>query len=357
MARSSFNVIGLMSGTSMDGVDLAYCHFRLNSGKWNYELLFTDCIPYTGTWHTRLDHLTQQSAETFAKTHVFYGHYLGQLLDSFIRENKIKKLDFISSHGQTVFHNPKQGYTVQIGSGAAIAAECGIAVVCDLRATDMAYGGQGAPIVPVGEKYLFPDYQLLLNIGGISNISVHSDDEIIGYDCGSGNILLDYYANEAGKMYDEDGEMARSGSINAGVLKELNGHEYFSQTWPKTLHADWVLDNFLPVIEKYSAPVEDKLATIVEHTAFQIAKAVNSHSNKGDKLLVTGGGAFNTYLTERLREFSKVEVVLPDNKTIKFKEALIMAFLGVLRWIQQPNVSASVTGAGKDSINGAVYLP
>lgn len=340
----------------MDGVDIALCRFAVNNNQWDWEILAADCVDYPEVWQTRLIHLPDQNAETFAKTDIYYGHFLGKLVREFLSKNSPHPpVDLVSSHGQTVFHNPVKGYTVQIGSGAGIAAECGLPVVCDLRSMDMAYGGQGAPIVPMGEKHLFPQYSAFLNLGGIANIQLHADHQVLGWDVGGANILLDTLVGERNLAYDEDGRLARAGIIDQALLQQLNSHDYFQQKLPKSLDAQWVINQFLPRIDTSKLSLEDKLATVVEHHAQIIGKALNEHNVK--EIYVTGGGALNGFFMERIQANNSAKIVIPEADIVTFKEAIIMAFLGLLRWQSQPNVLSSVTGASKNSINGAIYLP
>lgn len=350
----SYSCIGIMTGTSMDGVDLAHCTFQKDNEQWQFQINHFDCIPFPEIWQTRLVHLPDQDAETFAKTNIFFGHFLGKCVADFLTKYDLKEnTDFVSSHGQTIFHNPRKGYTIQIGHGAALARECNLPVVCDLRTTDMAYGGQGAPIVPYGEKHLFPTVNQFLNIGGISNISIHELGKVIGYDVCMGNLLLDEYAFQKGFDFDEGGRIARSGTVDVGLLKQLNSHEFFNKKAPKSLDADEVLKAFLPICEEFDISIDDKMATLVEHIAAQLQKNLN---DKYD-VMITGGGGLNQFLVERIQHHFTGKVIIPQRNIIECKEALIIAFLGLQRLLKQVNVLASVTGASKDTINGAVYLP
>lgn len=347
-----YNCIGLMAGTSMDGIDIAHITFTNEGEQWIFEINKAECIPFSDAWYSRLINLSKQSAETFAKTNIYFGHYLGKEVKNFLERNQLTA-EFISSHGQTIFHNPRMGYTIQIGHGAALAMETNTPVVSDLRTSDMAFGGQGAPIVPLGEQFLFPKFHQFINIGGISNISTHFKSQIIGYDVCMGNLLLNHYANTIGLPYDHNGELAKSGNLHNDLLYELNQHPYFQLTTPKSLDAEQVLNWFLPIVERYSISLEDKMATLVEHISLQLSSVIRKDYNT----LVTGGGGFNHTLMEQLQTHTTSKICLPSKEIINFKEALIIAFLGLKRILKQPNVLASVTGAKKDTINGAVYLP
>ena len=169
-------------------------------------------------------------------------------------------------------------------------------------------------------------------------------------------------ANEFGKEYDEGGEIAQSGSVNDQLLDRLNSLEYYKQSFPKSLANDFGTDVVYPLVKDAGGPIQDLLRTYVEHIVVQIKNAILNLTNRKaaqNKLLVTGGGAFNTFLIKRLRsqlEQVGVDVIIPDEKLVKYKEALIMGFIGVLRWRQEYNVMSSVTGASRDSIGGALWI-
>jgi anhydro-N-acetylmuramic acid kinase len=351
---NNYNVIGLMSGTSLDGLDIAYCHFEKNSDKWKYQIIRACTIPYSAEWQDRLKSAERGSAMELTQTDHHYGQLLGKLTKSFIDDNHLGP-EFIASHGHTVFHQPQNRLTLQIGSGAAIAAETGLPVVCDFRSMDVALGGQGAPLVPIGDRLLFPEYDYCLNLGGIANISNENCGRRIAFDICPANMVLNSLANQIDIPYDENGETARQGELNLQLLTKLNDLEYYQKNPPKSLGKEWVLSEFFPILELSEIPVKDKLMTVSGHIAYQISKAVQSSKNR--KMLVTGGGAFNTFLMEKIREQCQLEIIIPDPDTVNFKEALIFAFLGVLRWRNEVNCLRSYTGASHDNSGGAVYLP
>ena len=361
---STYKVIGLMSGTSMDGLDIAYCNFTEENGKWGYEILKCTTVPYPTKWQLRLSKLVLQNAINYIKTHVFYGHYIGATVSEFIEENNlIDQVDFISSHGQTIFHQPENNLTSQIGDGAAIAAETGLPVVSNFRTMDVAMAGQGTPISPIGEKNLFPDYKFYLNLGGIANITCKvSDGRYIAFDTCPVNLVLNALAHDANHDYDENGNFARDGSLNQELLDDLNGSWYYEKEYPKSLSGGWVSKVFMPIIKRCPISTEDKLRTACEHIGVQVARDLEVIKgkegislDKGDKMLVTGGGAFNSFLVERLKEHVPVEIELPDEDIIKFKEAIIIGLMGALRVRNEINCLNSVTGASQDNIGGAIY--
>lgn len=362
----TYQSLGLMSGSSLDGIDLAYCHFTKKGNKWSFEMPVCESIPMPERWVARLAHLPQQSALNYVKTHTFLGHYLGEIVRDFVQKHKLSP-DFIASHGHTIFHEPHNRMTSQIGDGAAIASITQIPTITNLRHSDVALGGQGAPIVPIGDLHLFSDYRFCLNLGGIANISAKKEEEdtvdntnnITAFDIGGANQILNRLVQPLNIPYDKDGELARQGQVNPILFEQLNALPFFEQTPPKSLSNQWVqteLWNVFNNLQETELSMEDALATFCEHLAFQVAESVKEFKpNKTDQLLATGGGAFNGYLMERIQHYFPAKVVVPEKNIVDFKEALVMAFIGVLRWRKEVNVLSSVTGATRDSVNGAVY--
>ncbi len=347
-------IIGIMSGTSLDGVDLAHCTFEETSEGYSFELGACETIPYSESWLKRLKTLPESSSLVYAETHTAYGKYLGELVRDFLRHNQLEA-DFVASHGHTIFHNPAKKHTAQIGEGAALASGCGLPVVCDFRTGDVAAGGQGAPLVPIGDQVLFSRYDYCLNLGGFANISMQKNESRIAFDIAPANFILNYIANKIGKPYDKNGEMAAAGQIRNEFLAELNKLDYYQLPPPKSLGREWIENKILPLLTKIDISAEDAASTFCEHVAIQIAACVLNDSQK--KMLVTGGGAFNTFLLKRIEAYTSVKLIIPDQKTINYKEALVFAFLGLLRMQQKPNCLSSVTGATHDVSGGAVYLP
>jgi anhydro-N-acetylmuramic acid kinase len=359
-----YRVIGLMSGSSLDGLDIAYVQLEEIAGKWSYEIVKSDCYSYHDAWIDKLKNSVNLSALDYNLLHSEYGHYLGKEVNRFITENGLEhKVGFIASHGHTTFHIPAKQMTHQLGDGAALAAETGLPIISDLRALDVALGGQGAPIVPIGEKLLFPDYNYFLNIGGIANLSIKTDNGFIAFDVCPANRILNMLAEEKGLEYDVDGKLAAAGSINDPLLEKLNELEYYHLPVPKSLSNSFGTDTIYPLIKSFNISVEDALRTYTEHIAIQIAQSLinyNSIANiQHPTLFITGGGAFNSYLIERIREnvsSNNIAVHLPEDNVIRYKEALIMALIGTLRWREEYNVLKEVTGAKRDSISGAIWL-
>lgn len=343
-----------MSGTSLDGVDLAHCIFSENETSYTYTLGACETIPYPESWLTLLKNLPYTSAIDYAETHSAYGQFIGRLIRDFIEKNQISA-EFVASHGHTIFHNPARKYTSQIGEGAAIAAGCGLPVVCDFRTGDVAAGGHGAPLVPIGDLSLFAKYDYCLNLGGFANISMELNGSRIAFDISPANIILNRIAMQMGKPYDKNGELAAAGFINTELLQTLNNLGYYHLHPPKSLGREWVEKEILPILPLYNISHEDAAATFCEHIAIQIAACLKNDSDK--QMLITGGGAFNTFLIQRIAAQTKVELIIPDHKTVNYKEALVFAFLGLLRMQAKPNCLASVTGATHNVSGGAIYLP
>jgi anhydro-N-acetylmuramic acid kinase len=345
-------VIGVMSGTSLDGLDIAFCMFNKKHGGWQYRIIYAETVPYTSEWKMRLAGVENLKAIDLALTDIEYGHLIGVLVRSFIRRHNISP-DFIASHGHTIYHQPYRRMTLQIGHGAAIAAETGLDVVCDFRTSDVAVGGQGAPLVPVGDRLLFGQFTYCLNLGGFANISYEKHGRRIAFDVCPVNIALNRLAAKAGLEFDEGGALAAQGKLKAGLLHELDGLPYYSAPPPKSLGKEWVLSEFLPLLNSCRIPLKDKMHTLSRHIAGQIAAACDG-SRKGS-ILVTGGGAYNHFLVDLIRMKTLHDLIIPDDPAISFKEALIFAFLGVLRIEGEPNTLRSVTGARRNTIGGAIY--
>lgn len=363
-----YRAIGVMSGSSLDGLDIAFVEFQENAGNWSYEIKEADCYAYSDAWMKKLKTAISLNALDYQLLHVAYGHYIGQQVIKFIEERKLNyQVAIISSHGHTTFHHPSKKMTAQLGDGAAIAAETQLPVVSDLRSLDVAFGGQGAPIVPIGEKLLLRDCDYFLNLGGIANVSSKAEP-YVAFDVCAANRVLNMLTGEVGKDYDDGGRLAKSGTIDQELLNNLNGLDYYKKHFPKSLANEFGTDIVYPMIRRTGVHINDALRTYVEHIVFQITAAFKSvqsstflkqGTNAQRSVLVTGGGAFNDFLIEQLKEKLtelNVAVVVPDENLVKYKEAMIMAFMGVLRWRQEYNVLSSVTGSTRDSIGGALWI-
>jgi anhydro-N-acetylmuramic acid kinase len=359
-----YRTIGIMSGSSLDGLDIAFIEFEETGAKWSYEIKAAACNKYDDEWLLKLQNATKLSAYDYLLLHSAYGKYIGERINAFIQQHDLEhKIQLIASHGHTTFHVPSLAMTAQLGDGAAIAATTEINVVSDLRVVDVAFGGQGAPIVPIGEKLLFADYAFCLNLGGIANLSFKSNEGYIAFDICAANRVMNLIAKVEGKEYDEDGNLAASGNIDTTLLTKLNSLAYYKQPHPKSLANSFGTDEVFPIIAASGLSTADKLRTYVDHIVMQISYSIQElgikNKVRNEKLLVTGGGAFNKFLIARLKQALgafDIEVVVPDEILINYKEALIMALIGVLRWREEYNVLSTVTGATRSSIGGAVWI-
>lgn len=346
-------ILGLMSGTSLDGLDLALCEFTTEHEKVDFKIVKAKTIDYSLEWKHLLKEAKNLSAEKYFALHAAYGHFLASMANQLINENNLK-LDAIASHGHTIFHQPHLGFSTQLGCGATIAANTGITTVCDFRSLDVALQGQGAPLVPIGDRLLFGDYKACLNIGGIANLSYEEKENRLAYDICEANMLLNYLSEKLGKPYDAGGEMARRGAVNRDLLNQLNNLPFYSIKTAKSLGREWFEKEVLLLMQTAQLKTEDLLASSVEHLADIISNELNE--KKLHNVLVTGGGAFNTFLIERIQSKTTCEIILPSKEIINFKEALIFAFLGYLRLNEKNNTLKTVTAAKRNSIGGAVYL-
>ena len=340
-----------MSGTSADGLDVCCATFTRENGKWSYSIDCAKGYSYTPELKDILMNRVQKmSALEFIAFHSRYGHFLGQKVNEFIKEFHVKP-DLIASHGSTVFHEPSKGIMFQIGDGAAIAAETGIQTVSDFRRLDIMLGGQGAPLVPVGDRTLFVAYDYCLNIGGFSNISYDDGPRRIAFDISPVNYVINRYCRTIGLEMDRDGNIASRGKVDKDLLDKLNALKYYSQKPPKSLAREWVEKNVFPLIDSYNLTIEDTLRTYYEHCAMQLAKV----TDRGKSILVTGGGAWNKFLISRMEALSGCTLTIPEPEVVDYKEALIFAFLGVLYMTDTPSCLSSVTGASKDNIGGMLF--
>jgi anhydro-N-acetylmuramic acid kinase len=347
-----YSVIGLMSGTSIDGVDIACCEFEKVRNTWNFKVLVADTIQYDNIWKKRLQeaHLVKD-VKDFLMLDKEYGAFLGQHVNHFIERHGVS-CQIIASHGHTVFHEPEKKITVQLGHGASIAAITGITTINDFRSMDVALNGQGAPLVPVGDQLLFNNYDYCLNLGGFANISFTNFKKRIAFDVCPVNTVLNAMAIKLNKPFDRKGEIGEEGEIIDNLLLKLNNLPYYYLDPPKSLAREWLEKDFLPLIEPCKN-IPHILRTLYEHIADQVSTSVKC--SKDNKVLVTGGGAYNSFLMSRIKSKSAAEFQLPDPVLIDFKEALIFAFLGVLRHRNEINCLASVTGADRDSICGTIH--
>ncbi len=342
-----YRVLGMMSGTSLDGLDLALCEFDIDEKQIDYQIIRATTIPYASTLKDKILRCENCNGEYLAEFSAYLGHYFGKQANKFLKQNNLTA-DFIASHGQTIFHQPHKGFTLQIGDINAIASETELTVIGDFRSMDVALNGQGAPLVPIGDKLLFANYDCCLNIGGFSNIPFDDNSLRKAYDICPSNIVLNYLCHYLNLEYDNDGQIAKHSTIDTALLQELNSIPYYTNNEQQSLGKEFVKQYIFPLLENSSLSIECKIATYTEHIAYQIGKNI-----KG-KTLVTGGGAYNSFLIDRIRHYANYELIVPSNLIVEYKEALIFAFLGVRRLRKEVNCLSSVTGARCDSCSGSV---
>lgn len=349
-----YNVIGTMSGTSLDGLDIAYCSFEFSKNKWSFKINEATTVTFLDNINKKLKTAIKMDGLDLMKLHNELGNFIGLSINNFVSEYKIdrNKIDCISSHGHTIFHQPEISLTTQIGNGANISALTYLPVICDFRTTDIALNGQGAPLVPIGDKLLFSEYEYCVNLGGIANISFEKNNERIAFDICPVNIVLNKLSQNLGFDYDKNGDLAKAGTIDKELLNQLNKLIYYQKSNPKSLGIEWIENEFFPIINSFNISIKDKLRTFVEHIAIQISNNINA---KNSSVLLSGGGTFNSFLVDRIKANINNQIIIPSNQIINFKEALIFAFLGILRLRHEVNCLQSVTGASKDNIGGCIY--
>ena len=347
---NSINIIGLMSGTSVDGLDICYVSFD-NHDPSKYEIIDCDTIDYDDNLKTKLKNIIKLDNDQIKQIDKEFGEFIGLSVLEFIKKNKSYDVDLISSHGHTVFHEPEFNKTLQIGNGEIINKITKIKTVNNFREQDIQLGGQGAPLVPIGDKLLFDDYKYCLNLGGFTNISVKDSSTIFAYDICPLNTVLNHYAHKLGYECDLGGKLSKKGVINIDLFNELNDLDYYKKSYPKSLGLEFVIENIFPITEKYKIKEVDILATYIEHASFQIKRNIDN----GSKVLLTGGGTFNNNLIKALNHDSKINFIIPDKTIINYKESLIFALLGYLKINGKVNCLRSVTGASNDHSSGDIY--
>lgn len=354
MFKETYQVIGVMSGTSLDGIDLAHLQLTVTSGKWLYQILESTTIPYSIDWVNKLKLAVNFSESELIQLNIDYTDYLGNTIKKFIEDYKINSIAAVCSHGHTILHQPQNGITLQIGNLPKLAKIINQTVVCDFRVQDVKLGGQGAPLVPIGDRLLFSDYDFCLNLGGFSNVSLEKNGNRIAFDISPVNTVLNFYANQLGFDYDDKGQISKSGMLNQELFNELNNLDYYNKSFPKSLGFEFVKETVLPLMEKHNLSTEDKMHTFTEHIVLQTSLALPI---KKGKLLVTGGGTYNDFLIERMEYYlPEMEIIIPDKKVLEYKEALIFGLLGVLKLRNEINVLSSVTGAKHDHSSGVIFI-
>jgi len=350
---NTYQIIGLMSGTSGDGLDIAYCEFTFEKA-WSFKISHCLTVPFPDKLAHSLACSHRLSGEDLSLLDIKFGMWMGEEVKNFCLKHHLSPMA-IASHGHTVFHRPDLKNTLQIGNGWSMHIAAGLPVINDFRMLDVQLGGQGAPLVPIGDMYLFPDYDYCLNLGGIANISYQSGNKRHAFDVSPFNLLLNHMAAKAGLAYDDGGDLAKKGKPIPHLEEQLNSLPFYKKTGGKSLGREDMEIDFLPLLENIDAPVEDVLSTLIKHFVFQIKMITKDH--RGKRMIITGGGAYHTFFVEQLAESLKdnVEIIIPANTIIEFKEALIFGFLGVLKIRGEVNCLSSVTGAAKDNIGGVLY--
>jgi anhydro-N-acetylmuramic acid kinase len=346
------NILGIMSGTSLDGLDLAVCTFVEKDGLWSYRMLYTETVPYNGEWTRKLSRSQFLSGTDLLMLDGEYAQFIAEQALSAIGNAGIK-VELIASHGHTVFHRPEASFTYQLGNPQVIASCAGIPTVGDFRQVDMLHGGQGAPLVPAGDELLFGEYDYCLNLGGFANISYKQEGKRLARDVCPANIVLNRFARELDLPFDRDGKAGQAGNPSQEMLERLNAIPYYHAGGPGSLAREWLETDFLPRVEEFCLPVTDVLSTLCEHISIQVSRQIKRRS----RVLLTGGGAYNKYLVERIIHHSQSEIVVPSPELVEFKEALVFAFLGLLRYQGKINCFASVTGADRNTCCGVLCLP
>ncbi|EDP72207.1 hypothetical protein FBALC1_13937 [Flavobacteriales bacterium ALC-1] len=353
MIISKYNVIAVMSGTSLDGIDIIYATY-IYDNNWSFNIHHSKTVKYSKHWKLNLSNLINQSMDELQSIDKDYSKHLGNIILKFIKAYKIDAIDFIASHGHTALHQPVEGLTYQIGNQQVLANTVNEKVICDFRVQDVELGGQGAPLVPIGDRLLFSNYSYCLNLGGFANISFENNDKRIAYDICPVNIVLNHYVLKLNLEYDDKGQLASKGRINEELLSRLNALEFYNEKPPKSLGLEWVELNVFPLIESFNLKTEDSLRTLIEHIAIQISKNLKL---KSSNVLITGGGVYNDFLISRLKSLSISEIQIPKDEIIEFKEALIFGLLGVLKDRNEVNCLKSVTGASENHSSGKVLIP
>ncbi len=353
----SKTVIGLMSGSSLDGIDLCCVHFYESEKQIKYRWVKGTTYPISPPLKKALQEASEEDKRLGSLLDQSFSQFALECLKSFLKELN-EKVDLIASHGHTVKHEPENKITVQIGDGTYWAKQLNLPVVYDFRTEDVLLGGQGAPLVPVGDTTLFKEYEYCLNLGGISNISYKHNNSVIAYDISMCNTPLNGLVKRLGKEYDKGGIIAESGQFIPDLFDELNDLDYFKLTAPKSLDKAWYFSQMQPLFNKGSYSIADLLNTCCEHIGYQIAQSINlsESDSKRSKVLVTGGGAYNTFLTSRIEKYldPSFKLVIPESYLIEYKEAIIFALMGWLRVHSKINVLRSVTGATKDTSSGKI---
>ena len=352
--KNKYRVLGAMSGTSLDGVDVVLADYWIEKDGWKFKIEAAQTIPYDTLWQTRLSKAHTLSPKEIEELDNDYCLKLYELLSEFILKYNIGYVDAVCSHGHTVLHQPEKGFTIQIGNQNLLSEMLGCTLVCDFRGQDVYFGGQGAPLVPVGDRLLFSQYAAALNLGGFANLTRIDKDPLRAHDLCALNTVLNRLSARENLSYDRNGTLSSQGKIIQELLNELENVEYYQYEPPKSLGIEDVERDIWPLIEKYAeCPTKDLLATYVDHASHIIALEIGDAKS----VLVTGGGAYNEFLIQSIKDRTQSRLVVPEKELVEFKEAIVFGLLGVLRLRQENNIYASVTGSSKNHSSGKIYRP
>ena len=361
MSSSLLYGLGIMSGTSLDGIDICYVEFKKEDDSY-FKIINSKTFKYNSIWLNKLSDVHLKNDLQIKKIDLEYGMLISQKIIEFKNDNNISNLDFISSHGHTVKHKPPY-YSIQIGNGKVIRDLTNVTTINDFRSQDIRLGGQGAPLVPIGDKYLFGNYDSCLNLGGIANISFGNSGNIKAFDVCGCNILLNKYSKIYDREFDEFGQLSSRGRVIPELIESLDSISYNQIEGPKSLDKEKLLKDNYKVIDEYLANKSDidlkrigydVLATIVEHISNEIFSVVSKQNNLKN-ILITGGGAKNIFLIEQIKRKINCSVIIPDEILVDYKEALIFAFMGKLRLQNKINCLKTVTGSKKDHSSGTIF--
>lgn len=349
---TTYKIIGSMSGTSIDGIDLALIEFSV-ANDINYKFLASKTYKYSEDWVQKLRYNPTISAADLFKLDHEYAIYSAEVINKFIQEFDLNReeINCVAHHGHTYLHRPDLGYTFQLGCSPILSDLVQLDFITDFRKEDVALGGQGAPLVPIGDLYLFKEYDACINLGGFMNISFQEGNSRTAYDLGSFNYILNHLANKLGLEYDKEGSIARSSKADSSLLEKLTKLDYYQRELPKSIGAEYAEAYIIPLVDQFETTVA--ISTYTKHAALIVAKEVDNHSFK--KILLSGGGAHNLYFIDLLQELTTAEIVVSNQELTDFKEALIFALLALLKREEKINVLSSVTGSNTDHSAGILY--
>ena len=352
------NLIGLMSGTSLDGLDIVLVKFEENKDEVNHTIICSNTVSYPSHLEEAIKKANELKIDEAQILDKSIGLFFAAQINTFIEQNKLDQnnIDAIASHGQTILHQPENGFTLQLGCGSTIAYHTGIPVINDFRTLDVVAGGQGAPLVPIGDFQLFKGKaEAFINLGGFCNISFKDHKgEIQAFDICPSNLPLNKYAQKLNAAYDKDGDFAQAGELDDLLLQKLNKLEYYTKSSPKSLGTEWLDKSFYPLISSDKNPYAI-LRTLSSHIATQIAATINAH--KIQSVFFTGGGAKNKFILQELQKKYSGKIIIPDTEIIDFKEALIFAFLGYCYLLDKATTIETVTGATLSLSTGVYHKP